>query len=758
LVAGLSAVSGNIANTTILKSGILNTHTFRAILYVLVLSLSSQIAAAPPAFRRHRIDPQGVNPACAVFDVNGDGKKDIVSGGWWYEAPAWKKRFLRRVERIRGRNDDYSNLPLDVNCDGFTDLVSVNYRSQSLYWVEHPGRKLLPNLNRSPPVAWKKHEIDRPGPSETGLLADVDGDGDADILPNGVKFAAWYELKQTPAATKASPEFIKHALPPGLAAHGIGFGDIDGDGRADLVNPRGWYGAPAGRINQRWSPHLEFQLHRDASVPILVHDVDSDGDADLIWGRGHQAGLYWLEQHQDKDNKRQWRQHTIDTSFSQVHSLLLADLNNDGRAELIAGKRYMGHDGKDPGEYNPLVIYCYEFDKSDKVWRRGDISPPGDAGFDLNPAAADIDGDGDIDIVAAGRNGLSLFENLHVSTGDFTPPQTPAPPAYTHARLDVFKDAQGVAHAIDSQAGWAQRRFHLQQSMQQVMGPLPGSSRRVPLDVKTTKVEDAGKYTRHWISLAAEQNRRIPALLLIPKNLQHRAPAMLCLHPTSALGKSQIAGLGGKPSRFYAHELAEAGFVCIAPDYPSFGEYKIDFSTSTHASGTMQAIWDNHRAVDLLESLPEVDPDRIGCIGHSLGGHNALFTAVFDPRLKAIAVSCSFTAFAHYKGGNLAGWTSDRYMPAIARQYGNDPAKVPFDFHEIVGAIAPRGLFINAPLGDSNFDHKGVLQVVKEASRIYQLTGKPQQLRTVYPDVGHDYPAPVRRQTYEWLKSQLGGK
>jgi dienelactone hydrolase len=248
----------------------------------------------------------------------------------------------------------------------------------------------------------------------------------------------------------------------------------------------------------------------------------------------------------------------------------------------------------------------------------------------------------------------------------------------------------------------------------------------------------------------------VPALLLVPKDLQQPAPAMLCLHPTSPLGKEQIAGVDGKPTRFYAHELAERGYVCLAPDYPSMGEYKdYDFAADAHESGTMRAIWDNIRGLDLLESLPLVDGDRIGAIGHSLGGHNGLFTAAFDERVRLVVTSCGFTAFHDYYQGDLKGWTSDRYMPRIAMEHQSNPDRVPFDFPEILGAIAPRPIFISAPLRDDNFDVRGVKKCVAAAGEIYKLYGKEQNLHAIYPEVAHDFPDDVRADVYKWIDQQF---
>jgi dienelactone hydrolase len=172
----------------------------------------------------------------------------------------------------------------------------------------------------------------------------------------------------------------------------------------------------------------------------------------------------------------------------------------------------------------------------------------------------------------------------------------------------------------------------------------------------------------------------------------------------------------------------------------------------------MKAIWNNIRGVDYLVSLPNVDPNRIGVIGHSLGGHNALFSATFDTRLRAVVSSCGFTPFPDYYGGKLAGWTSDRYMPRIRDIYQNDPAKVPFDFYEILGGLAPRAFFSNSPIGDSNFDIAGVRKAFAEAENIFALHEAPDRLKLVTPDVGHDFPPEIRQQAYEFLDEQLNAQ
>jgi dienelactone hydrolase len=286
--------------------------------------------------------------------------------------------------------------------------------------------------------------------------------------------------------------------------------------------------------------------------------------------------------------------------------------------------------------------------------------------------------------------------------------------------------------------------------MQLVTGPLPRARRGRPDTVIDETVEFPG-FSRRKIRYRSEPDDWTPAYLFLPKRAG-RAPAMLCLHQTVRLGKGEPAGLGGNPNLHYARELAERGYVTLAPDYPNFGDYVFDPYAHGYASATMKGIWNHLRAVDLLESMPEVERRRIGSIGHSLGGHNTLFVGAFDTRLRALVTSCGFTSFGRYKGGNLTGWSHKGYMPRIAERYGKDPARMPFDFPELLATLAPRPLFINAPLGDSNFDITGVKECVEFARQVYES----ERLVAVHPDCGHEFPPEIRRQAYDFLDRFLG--
>jgi pimeloyl-ACP methyl ester carboxylesterase len=339
-----------------------------------------------------------------------------------------------------------------------------------------------------------------------------------------------------------------------------------------------------------------------------------------------------------------------------------------------------------------------------------------------------------------------------------------APSYPDHTRLMVVRDGEGHERPVRGRGDWDVRRAHILAHFQEVAGPLPGGERRVPLDVQVLSTEKEPGFVRKKISFAVEPGDRVPAWLLIPigtasaeAGTKHRHPAVLCLHQTVAIGKDESVGLGGKPDLRYAMELARRGYVAIAPDYPGFGEYKIDVYKLGYASATMKAIWNNLRAVDVLCGLDEVDAGCIGVIGHSLGGHNAIFTALFEPRIRAVVSSCGFNAFPFYYKGNIAGWSHKGYMPRLRERYGLDLAKVPFDFPELMGALAPRAFFTNSPLHDANFEVEGVRVALDAARPVYQLLGAPDCLAAAYPDDQHTFPQAVRERAYEFLDRQLRG-
>src|SRR5262249_44985744 len=254
---------------------------------------------------------------------------------------------------------------------------------------------------------------------------------------------------------------------------------------------------------------------------------------------------------------------------------------------------------------------------------------------------------------------IGLLALLTVAVSSAAPCLASDPPFYADkTKLLSYRDVAGKEHPIQSVDAWAKRRVHILANMELVMGALPDDSRKVPLAVRVEEEVITDKYVRRKLTFAVEKGDRLWAYLFLPSKQGRKLPAVLCLHPTSPkLGKGVPSGLGEKPNQHYAVHLAERGYVTLAPDYLNSGDYRFDAYQNGYASATMKGIWNHMRCVDLLQSLAEVDPERIGVIGHSLGGHNSMFVAVFDPRIKCIVSNCGFCSFPTYFHGNLKGWS-----------------------------------------------------------------------------------------------------
>lgn len=330
-----------------------------------------------------------------------------------------------------------------------------------------------------------------------------------------------------------------------------------------------------------------------------------------------------------------------------------------------------------------------------------------------------------------------------------------------HANLLEYKNEEGRLKPVLSPSDWQLRRDQILFRMQEAMGSLPDRKDFFDLDIKIVNETKSNGLIRQSITFASETGDRIPALLYFPEHIPKdmKLPAMLALHPTGPLGKLIVAGEGPLDNRQYGLELAQRGYVVICPDFPSFGDYdKYDFENDDYVSGTMKGIFNHMRCVDLLESLEYVDSERIGVIGHSLGGHNAMFVGVFDQRLKVIVSSCGWTPFHDYYEGKIKGWTSPRYMPRLNDVYQLNPDLVPFDFYEIVAALAPRPFFSNSPLHDSNFSVDGVKKGILEANKIYHLLGVEENLQVLYPNCEHDFPDEIREEAYRFIDNALNIK
>ncbi len=359
----------------------------------------------PQRFRRHHVAARPFESA-GVFDVDGDGVLDIVSGCWWYQGPDFRKmHFIGEVSRHGEYFDDFSTIPLDVDGDGKMDFITAGFWGNNLRWCQNPGERGKP---------WTVHIIASGiGAVETTRAWDVDGDGVIEIVPNtpGQELCA-YRLKRD-AKGKGTGAFESHVIWPHGVGHGLGYGDIDGDGQGEFICSKGIFKRPrGGPWSGPWEFSQEFDLGNDASVPILVEDINGDGKAEIIVGRAHSYGLDWWQQGTDASGKRTWTRHAIDPGNSQYHDLIWADIDGDGKPELITGKRFRAHCGSDPGEFDDLGIYYFKWTGDGFAKQVIAYGPPGvGKGCGIHFALADLRGTGRLDIVAPGKDGLDVFYN-----------------------------------------------------------------------------------------------------------------------------------------------------------------------------------------------------------------------------------------------------------------------------------------------------------------------------------------------------------
>ena len=320
---------------------------------------------------------------------------------------------------------------------------------------------------------------------------------------------------------------------------------------------------------------------------------------------------------------------------------------------------------------------------------------------------------------------------------------------------------------ISNSDEWAVKREEIRRRILGVIGDFPAQVPALDLQVHEEVREDG--YIRRLITYASERDERIPAYLLIPERLEKPVPAMLCLHQTVAEGKRETVGLLEDTDRAYALHLVRQGYVCLAPDHLAAGEriapgreaYDTQPFYSRHPgwSAVGKAIWDARRAVDLLTTMHEVDAQRIGVIGHSLGGHGAMFAAAFDERLRACVSNCGMTTFAG--SPDPLAWARHHwyvYFPALRHYFlANEPA--PFDMHEFAALIAPRAFMTISSMTDTSMpvNPQGLQEFAAQLSQLYHLLGAGDRFAWFYHDKGHSYPPETRALAYAWLDEMMKG-
>jgi len=353
-------------------------------------------AETPVRFRKRQIDSAFRSEGVAVADLNGDGLLDIAVGSLYYAAPDWKPVPIlseAKSYNIYGYSESFLCFADDLDGDGDTDLIVVGFPGRQTHWLENPGE---------PGVPWKEHLVLEETSGESPAYSDVDGDGWRELVCVNKGKVVLARPGDDPTQLWRIQAISSDGEPaPG---HGLGVGDINRDGAADVVIPGGWYQGPGGPTETPWQFHPADIF---GGAQLCVDDFDGDGDSDVLGTEPHGYGIRWSEQTPDG-----WETHEIDNTFSQTHAVRLADIDGDGLMDFVTGKRFWAHNGHDPGSFQPAFLCWYEQERGEDgpSWRKHLIDV--NSGVGLHFAIADINNDGRSDIVTVNKEGVYLFERL----------------------------------------------------------------------------------------------------------------------------------------------------------------------------------------------------------------------------------------------------------------------------------------------------------------------------------------------------------
>ena len=363
-------------------------------------------------FKRTAIDKTFRSEGTSVGDFNHDGRNDISAGDVYFAAPDWKMQPI--IEKPReydphNYSNSFCNFADDVNGDGWTDLLVVDFPGQHTWWFENP---------QSAGGPWKRNIATPVTNNESPTYLDVDGDGRRELVlgysidpanPDGPD--RWMGLRRPTSDVHGlwplQAISAKGAPCTGKFVHGLGVGDLNLDGHNDVLVREGWWEAPADMAKPG-----EWQFHPANlganCAQMFVYDFDGDGDNDVLTSAGHELGIWWHEQ-----SPQGWQTHLIDRTFSQTHALALADINGDGLPDFVTGKRYWAHGPKgDVDPEAPAVVYWFELTRQDgkPVWIPHQID--NDSGVGTQFEVADVNGDGLLDVVTSNKKGTNYFEQV----------------------------------------------------------------------------------------------------------------------------------------------------------------------------------------------------------------------------------------------------------------------------------------------------------------------------------------------------------
>jgi hypothetical protein len=397
------------------------------VLGVMATFLSPAAAAAndkdtPVSWKKTAIEAKFRSEGVAIADINKDGKLDVLVGDSWYEAPKWIKHDIRKPGDYGDGLHSYSECMTcwtdDINGDGWADQIVVGFPGSPALWYENPKGK---------PGYWSQHEIWPSACNETPLYADLFGDGRRVLVmgwqPRGKDDEgqmAWFAplsdatqpWEMHPVSEPSSPGKII----PGTFrfAHGLGVGDLNGDGRQDVICTGGWWEQPrSGRASS--TPWAFHPAHLgDAVADMIAYDVNHDGKADVIASSAHQYGIWWFEQGDAKNGSPAFSRHDLFPDLvSETHALIAADINGDGLKDLVTGKRFWSHGQNEPGSDKPARLYWFEASRGPEgklAFTPREIDDQ--SGIGTQFVVADFNGDGLLDIVTANKKGVFLFEQV----------------------------------------------------------------------------------------------------------------------------------------------------------------------------------------------------------------------------------------------------------------------------------------------------------------------------------------------------------
>jgi hypothetical protein len=357
-------------------------------------------------FKKHVLTTDFISEGAAVADVNKDGKLDVLAGTYWFEAPGWKQHELAEPEKyaITTYSNSFLNFVLDVNNDGWQDLVRISWPGEQSDWYENP---------KNGKGFWKKHYLYKSVGNESPGLFDIDEDGRLDLLCNNSKDKrnVWLSAPKSKSDTGWVEHIISSDTLQGTHryTHGLGMADMNRDGRKDVVTREGWWEAPVDRKQPGWKFHKE-KISEECSQ-MFAMDLDGDNDQDIISASAHKYGIWWHEQVKDASGNSTWQTHDIHKEFSQTHGLTVTDVNRDGNPDIITGKRYYAHNGNDPGDKDAAVIYWFEYRPGKQpAWVPHMIDD--NSGVGLQVVTPDMNKDKLLDIVISNKKGVYYFEQL----------------------------------------------------------------------------------------------------------------------------------------------------------------------------------------------------------------------------------------------------------------------------------------------------------------------------------------------------------